>query len=169
MSARSLLRVVLPLLAVSMTGCALLRCGVKRGAGETAVGEVAAGTHSSHVLDLSEGQNDVYVTPRDTMQTGITYRAYVTSATCTSFSPHAPKWELRYPVVPQDPCAIISSDTLKRHTQISGRARFGPGAKVQVFQHEVSGATRFKLWIIGDPRVPVSYDVIIEWGSGHDC
>jgi hypothetical protein len=145
----------------------------------TAGGALAAGEHTSHTLDLTPGaQNDVYVTPHDSAQTGATYRVYVTSAACTAYSPDAPKWELpsrhtgpgTYPVRPQDPCAIISSDTLKQQrTMVAGRAKFGAGAHVRVFAHEVSDAKQFKLWVISDSRLPISYDVTVAWTSGHDC
>ena len=158
---------VLLLTTLCMTGCALLCKGIKRGPGVTAVGVLAAGEHASHTLDLTRGaQNDVYVTTRDSVPAGITYTIYATSAACTTFSPGAEKWLLRYPVVPQDPCAIISSDTLG---QMIGKPVHGPGRYVIVRDIEVSGANQFKLWIIGDPRVPISYEVKVWWASGNDC
>ena len=166
----SLVRVaVLLLTTVCTTGCALLFCqGIKHGVGVTASGALAAGEHASHTLELTRGaQNDLYVTPRDSVQTGTTYTIYVTSTACTTFSPEAEKWVLRSPVVPQDPCAIIASDTLRQI--VAGRGRSGPGASVIVLDLQVSGANQFKLWIIGDPRVPISYDVKVWWASGHDC
>jgi hypothetical protein len=138
--------------------------------GVTAAGTLAGGEHTSHTLDLTlKAQNDVYVLLRDSAPTGTSFRVYVTSATCTTFSPGAQAWELRYPVIPQDPCAIISSGTVQ---PLIGSRRYGtsgPGAYVMVRDHEVSGASQFKLWIIGDPRVPIAYDVKVMWGSGHDC
>ena len=169
MNALSVRAAVLLLTTVCMTGCALLLpCkGIKHGVGVTASGALAAGEHASHTLELTRGaQNDVYVTPRDSVP-GTTYTIYVTSAVCTTFSPEAEKWVLRYPVIPQDPCAIIAGDTLRQI--IAGRGRSGPGASVIVRDHEVSGANQFKLWIIGDPRVPISYEVRVWWASGNDC
>jgi hypothetical protein len=162
---------LLPIAAMSLAACSLVsRCSIKRGLGTTAGGELAVGGRVSHTLDLTpDAQNDVYVIPRDSMRTGMTYTIYTTSAACTTFSANGPKWELRSPVTPQDPCAIISSDTLKQGTYTSGRARFGASAWVMVRPHEVNDQNRFKLWIIGSSLVPISYEVRVEWVRGHDC
>lgn len=163
------------LLAVAVTGTAgcFLRmpCGLKHGTGVTTDGTVAAGEHSTHTLSLTPGaQNDVYVTPRDTTQIGVTYTIYVTSVGCSTFSPNTPKWFPSYPVIPQDPCAVISVDTLKQQRVVTAvRAKYGLGAHTRVFAHEVGGANQFKLWIIGDSRQRVAFDVSVTWTSGHDC
>ncbi|CAN5852358.1 hypothetical protein BH24ACI5_BH24ACI5_10220 [soil metagenome] len=180
------------LIVAASQGCALLgwncRRGQKTGDVTTITGRVEAGQLVSHLVpyDQQGTQNDVRISwPGQSGTDAPRLRVYATSASCQeftappvdTFTPGTPSTDRR--TVPRgpapqprpgseaDPCVVMSGRqfmfTSTGELVQDGLVVAGGPEQLKPDLHE------YKLHVVGDQRLPVTYSISVTWFRGPDC